>query len=468
MDRAVQLVGIHNGLTWRPAMWDSRRCAEALTFPTAPECQRVRYDAACFPDHSFQGVLQDMKIESEDIDVESLLTGRSFRIPRFQRPYSWDDENIQDLWEDVTANAGEDYFIGSMVVYRHAKQVFGVVDGQQRLTTLTILLCAIRDAFAQLGENDLALGIHQLIERNNRENVSEVVLKTETSYPYFQEYIQKFGDPSFEVEELAEESNLRRAHALLTQRVNSILESVDIDESVKSGAKSKTKAERLKALRDTVFNLKLIFVTLENEDDAYLIFETLNTRGKDLAVTDLAKNLFTKHLRRDTAVDGVTERWTRILETIHNSDVDITSDSFIYHFWASREDYVPLKKIYPAMKKKINQQNADSYLDDLVADSKLYRSIFEPTYEWSVNESEIAASLSAMQIFRLVQPIPGVLSLVRAYRTGIIKNRKLLEALTAIEHFHFAFTAVTSSRSSGGISGMYSAFGRRLYAAEWN
>ena len=72
-----------------------------------------------------------MKIESEDIDVESLLSGRYFSIPRFQRPYSWDDENIQDLWDDVIASKGEDYFIGSMVVYKQSKQEFGVVDGQQ-------------------------------------------------------------------------------------------------------------------------------------------------------------------------------------------------------------------------------------------------------------------------------------------------------------------------------------------------
>lgn len=102
----------------------------------------------------------------------------------------------------------------------------------------------------------------------------------------------------------------------------------------------------------------------------------------------------------------------------------------------------------------------------MVADSRLYRSIYEPTFDWSKNEGRIAQSLAAMQIFKLAQPIPGLLSLVRSYRGGTIKSKKLLEALTAIENFHFAFTAVTSSRSSGGISGMYSAFGRRLYAAE--
>lgn len=136
-----------------------------------------------------------MKIESEDIDIENLLAGRFFNIPRFQRPYSWDDENIQDLWDDVMGAKGEDYFIGSMVVYREGKQEFSVVDGQQRLTTITLLLCAMRDAFAVLGETDLAEGIHQLVERKNRSNKNEYVLRTETSFPYLQEKILKFGDP---------------------------------------------------------------------------------------------------------------------------------------------------------------------------------------------------------------------------------------------------------------------------------
>lgn len=235
-----------------------------------------------------------MKIESEDIDVESLLSGRFFNIPRFQRPYSWEDENIQELWDDVMSAKGEDYFIGSMVVYREGKQEFSVVDGQQRLTTITILLCALRDAYAELGNEDLALGIHQLVERKNRSNKNEYVLRTETSFPYLQERILKYGQPDIDnLPELSEELALKRASALLTKRVGSLIAAVDVDQSIPAEEKPDVKIERLTAVRDSVLNLKIILVKLENEDDAYLIFETLNTRGKDLAVTDLAKN----HLR---------------------------------------------------------------------------------------------------------------------------------------------------------------------------
>lgn len=407
-----------------------------------------------------------MKIESKDTDIESLLDGSYFHIPRFQRPYSWDDDNINDFWNDLIANKGDDYFIGSMVVYKRAKQSFGVVDGQQRLTTTTILLCVLRDAFNDLGHPDSAIGLHQLIERKDRDNKNEFVLKTETSFPYFQEHIQKFGEPEFDTEILAEEQNLKRAHKIFTSLVNDALNSVDSDSTILESAKAKAKFDKLTEVRDTVLNLNLIFVVLDSEDDAYLIFETLNTRGKDLSVSDLVKNHFTKHLKARGTVDVAKLKWGSVLETIHNSSADLSTDMFIYHYWASRYESVPLKKLFPVIKKRITKETAKEYLDSLVSDAKLYRSIHEPAYEWTKNEVEAARSLSALQLFKVSQPTPAVLSLTRAYKDEKIKYSKFRDTLSAIEKFHFLFTAVTSSRSSGGISAMYSSFARRLFEAK--
>lgn len=405
-----------------------------------------------------------MKIESKDTDIESLLVGSYFHIPRFQRPYSWDDENLNDFWDDVVVNQSDDYFIGSMVVYKKDKQQYGVVDGQQRLTTITILLCVIRDYFLGAGSQDLAEGVHQLIERKDRSNKNEYVLKTETSFPYFQEFIQKFNDdPELIIDIQMEERNLKNAHTRFNKLVGSVVSAIDQDASIKSENKSDLKIEKLLSLRDAVLNLNLIFITLDNEDDAYLIFETLNTRGKDLALTDLVKNHFSKHLKSKGAVDHTKLKWSSLLDTIHNSSSDISSDNFIYHFWASRYEAVPLKKLYPKIKKDITKSKAKDYLDALVSDSKIYRSIHEENFEWTKNESEASDSLYALQLFKLSQPTPATMSLVRSYKNNIIKYKKLRDALSAIEKFHFVFTAITSSRSSGGISAMYSSFAIRLF-----
>jgi hypothetical protein len=405
-----------------------------------------------------------LKIESKDTDIESLLDGSFFEIPRFQRPYSWDDENINDFWEDIIENKNDDYFICSMVVYKKSKQRFGVVDGQQRLTTITILLCVIRNHFNQLTSSDLAKGIHQLVERKDRSNQREYVLKTETSFPYFQENIQKFNEPP-EVDSIiqTEETNLKNAHTRFNKLVGSAVAAIDNDASIGDADKATKKEAKLIELRDSVLNLNLIFITLENEDDAYLIFETLNTRGKDLSLTDLTKNHFSKHMKAKGDVDATRLNWESMLSTIHNSSSDISSDSFLYHFWASRYESVPQKKLFPKIKKEVTKARAKKYLNDLVDDSKLYRSIHEAGYGWNKNEVEASRSLSAMQMFKLSQPTPATLSLVRAYKSKKIKYAKLRDTLSAIEKFHFVFTAITSSRSSGGISAMYSSFAQKLY-----
>ncbi len=405
-----------------------------------------------------------MKIESHDSDIESLLDSGYFHIPRFQRPYSWEDEHVVEFWNDIISSQSDDYFIGSMVVYKKVKQKFGVVDGQQRLTTITILLCVLRDQFLELGSKDFANGIHQLIERKDRSNKSQYVLKTETSFPYFQEHIQKFNeDPDAEGSSLPEEKNLLNAHKKFQGLVHSVTEAVESDASIPESKKNDKKILKLIGLRDSVLNLKVIFVTLENEDDAYIIFETLNTRGKDLALTDLVKNHFSKHLKSKGDVDHARLKWEKLLGTIHNSAEDISADSFIYHFWASRYEAIPQKKLFKSFKKAVTKALAMDYLNFLIKDSELYRSLYETSYGWTKNEVEVSRSLAAMQLFKLSQPIPATLSLVRAYKDKKIKLARLRDALLAIEKFHFQFTAITSSRSSGGISAMYSSFGQRLF-----
>src|SRR5262249_31922012 len=76
-----------------------------------------------------------MKIESTDQDIRNLLSSGYYLIPRFQRPYSWTRENIQEFWDDIVRDRPIDYFIGSMVAFKEGNQRYGVVDGQQRLTT---------------------------------------------------------------------------------------------------------------------------------------------------------------------------------------------------------------------------------------------------------------------------------------------------------------------------------------------
>ncbi len=136
-----------------------------------------------------------MKINSLDRDLQQISTSNFYKVPRFQRPYSWDKDNVADFWQDAIVDSDVDYFIGSIVVYKVKDDFLGIVDGQQRLTTITMLLCALRNIYRVEKLDDLATGLHKLIERTDINNKPQFVFQTETSYPYLQEYIQKEGKP---------------------------------------------------------------------------------------------------------------------------------------------------------------------------------------------------------------------------------------------------------------------------------
>lgn len=409
-----------------------------------------------------------MKIESSDQTIADLFNAGYFVIPRFQRPYSWDQENIAEFWDDVVRNKPTDYFIGSMVVYRIDDRRFGVVDGQQRLTTITILLCVLRDALEEEDQQPLAEGLHQLIERKNINNELEFVLQTQSSYPYFQDHIQKYGQPELEADIHREEKRLAAAHFQFKDLVSALISSVKFDPRNTKEEASKIVRSSLTKIRDTLLGLKVIFVRLEDEDDAYIIFETLNTRGKDLALADLVKNHFTRLIKeKNKGLDHAKDQWQKLRETIEGSKVEISTDTFIHHYWLSKYEYITAKTLFKNFKKQVKKSNAKGELTAMLEDSKYYRSIHEVEFgAWTKQENEIAGALRALMLFRVRQQVPCVLSLVRAYRMGVIKKKALENALCAIENFHFQFTAITSQRSSGGISGMYAALARRIYSSK--
>lgn len=406
-----------------------------------------------------------MKIDSGDFKLDDLLKGRTFFIPRFQRAYSWEADQVSQFWTDIIEAKGEAYFIGSMVVYSVDRSKYAVVDGQQRLTTITILLSAIRDGFTKIDEIDLADGLQVYIEQKDRNNKVVYVLETETSFPFLQEEILKKERSEIETKVGYEEEALKRAYDIFYENIDSELSNILRNKERTPEENVLAARDWLISIRDTVFDLSVILVELDNEDDAYLIFETLNTRGKDLALADLLRNHFAKFLRPKSSVDVSKLKWSSVLDTIEESSIKLDPDTFIVHSWQSRYDFSTKAKTFPKIKARIKKTNAANHLDRFVSDANCWRSIFDTEFLWEKREKEARRSLEAMRLFKVVQPTPGILSLVRAYQDGIIKYRTLRDTLSMIEKFHFYFNAITQSRSSGGISGMYSLFGRQVFSA---
>lgn len=190
-----------------------------------------------------------MKIDSDDKSVAEVLGGGYYTIPRFQRQYSWSRENVEDFLRDVVEEPTADYFIGSIVVFKDAGS-FGVVDGQQRLTTITMLLAALRNKFSELELSSLAEGVHGLIERADIKNVKNYVLQPQSSYPYFHNHIQAFSAPSTAPTISPEEQALAGAFHLITDTVTQSVDAILDDATLSEDTRDERARVRLEEIRD--------------------------------------------------------------------------------------------------------------------------------------------------------------------------------------------------------------------------
>lgn len=214
-------------------------------------------------------------------------------------------------------------------------------------------------------------------------------------------------------------------------------------------------------------SLLLIRVEVDNEDDAYIVFETLNTRGKDLELADMVKNHLMRLLGQQTSnVDPAREKWKNIREEFDQSQARINVNSFIHHSWLSRYPYVAEEKLFKQLRTRIRQAEASNFLDTLRREATLYRQIKEPAARsWRKEERKLQRSLEALSSFGITQPLPLVLSLLRAYDDKKISLKQARAAIWAIEAFHFSHTVVAQKSSSGGMSLLYAKYSRDLLGA---
>lgn len=402
-----------------------------------------------------------MKIEANDKEIQDIFSLGYFQIPRFQRPYSWERDEVENFWNDVVQENTDNYFIGSMVVYQTKKPYFGIVDGQQRLTTITLMLAAVRNAFISMSEENLAKGVHKYVEKPNIENTDEFIIHAETSFPYLQDHIQSFNGLGIDCDVGVEEQNLKLAFELITQRLRNYIQ-LPLLENQSSFAfeEPESALEKLKDLRDKILSLKLVFIQLDNEDDAYLIFETLNARGRDLKTSDLVKNLLLKKIKAtNSKLDSAKESWNSLVKKFDDTnDADIL-DTFLLHYWLSEHSYTTDKKLFPEISEFISAEdgNAALLLRTLNEVAPLYCMMLDPSNSaWTKEEQEVKESLFALNTFKVRQQSSFILALLRSYKKKKLSLRNLKSTLKKVEYFHFVFNAVTSQRSSGVIATTYS------------
>lgn len=419
--------------------------------------------------------LMDLHAYTKSIS-DLLSVNKKYIVPRFQREYSWEKEEVMELWRDLCSSVrvesgdcvNSEYFIGSLVlVGQDSSPEMKIVDGQQRLTTITILLSALTQTYRDISGENLANGLYnQFIEGRDSSNEPYFKLINETPKPFFQIGIQNFEKEAMTASN-EEETKLIEAYSNLygALTLQSLKKNFRYFNDI-SGIDSEKHLALLNALRDQTLNyLKVIYITVTNEEDAYTIFETLNARGINLSAVDLVKNLIFKELNKTHPDDFAKSGWKKIRTALTEGAITINIDTFFRHFWLSKYGFTSEGRIYKTFKKFYDDGTITSndFLANLVTNADYYKSIVNPNIaDWPQQEEKrIYESLKALNLFKVVQPRPLLLALKRARVDGKIDINDHRETLVVLEKFHFIFTAISSSRASG-IDGKYSKTARAI------
>lgn len=226
-------------------------------------------------------------IHGQERSVEKIFSDDySFSIPLYQRPYSWTDENTRELLLDLLnatpfpeqdGNA-DPYFLGSIVLIKGERPDSEIIDGQQRLTTLTMLLAALRHT---LSIKDMADHVTQYIYApgnplTDRPDRFRLTLRQQDA-EFFQHYVQKEGG----IELLQAEKTSVLPDSRRRIRTNTLLL---VDE-----LRNRTEEERQRLARFVINNCYLVVVSTPSFDSAYRIFSILNDRGLNLSAADILK-----------------------------------------------------------------------------------------------------------------------------------------------------------------------------------
>lgn len=416
----------------------------------------------------------DLTSVPKSID-DALRVQRKYVIPRFQREYAWENEELQTIYEDLIENIyirdgaffTSDYFIGSLVLVGDdddtSKIERLVVDGQQRLMTFTIAFAVLAQKFKELGQERLSEKTHLNVMGEDNDGNPYAKLVNENPKPFFQKRIQQKDIDFNAIPETNEEKRILNAYNFFDRQLKETILIKNIRDN-NSGAGDINYLDALKAFRDQILKCKVIYVTVKSLDDAYTIFEVLNSKGKDLAPVDMIKNSLFSILTEDEPLDYAVEKWKEIKRNLKNC-VDLDMNIFYRHFWLSKYSLSTTRKLVYNFNKIIPRtiEGYTEFINSLEKEAKQYALIAAPKKEdWMQPEDLfVYTCLESFCIFNVSQVRIFLLALFEVKNSQLISFKNFKKILVYLEHYHFIFTAVCSSRPSG-LERRYSSYARQL------
>jgi uncharacterized protein with ParB-like and HNH nuclease domain len=299
-----------------------------------------------------------------------------YKIPVYQRPYKWEDEQVDKLWDDLIEafeSEEQNYFLGSIITAKprddERSAYVDVVDGQQRLTTMMILFCVIRDLYPDLNkgqndENPFAVDldtIHSSISLFGKSKRLKLVTHRQHQSD-FDELILE-GDTS----------KLRKPYKYL----------VRTDEEPKykfmnTACLFRDKLEALGEARSAEFvnflfnQVKIIRIDCKNREFAIKLFQVLNDRGMDLTAADLIKSFLLEKLYETHKGDETTAKlkedqfisdWREMEQSIKDSDINLNELFILYEYYILAQN--PKKSLYDELQDAFKNKDPNKVIGDI-------------------------------------------------------------------------------------------------------
>ena len=335
--------------------------------------------------------------------------GLSYRVPQFQRDYSWGPDEWDDLWHDLVELFSEEpepaHYLGYLVLQSTDNRTFDIIDGQQRMTTLSLLMLAavshLTDLAAAGEKDDPELRRADQLRANYIGYLDPVSLVPRSKLTLNRNNDRFYQDYLVPLERVpqrglnASEHLLRRAFSWFRDRIGEW-----------SGSDGRAVASFVDAAVDKLF---FTVITVTDELNAFKVFETLNARGVRLSATDLLKNYLFSVVSRsgahETDIRSLESRWEEIVGLLGSEGFP----EFLRVFWNSRNRLVRKADLFKTIRSRISgRAEAFALIRDMDRNARMYAALRSPEdVSWSKEERD---SLSQLQMFNVRQPLALLLA----------------------------------------------------------
>ncbi len=348
-------------------------------------------------------------------------------IPLFQRPYSWEQDNWETLWDDVMAQYDDrepsSHFMGALVTVPVKSVPVGVtkhlvIDGQQRLTTISILLTAIREKAANSGDTSTEGIIGDLLMNRHYKNPDDLKLvPTQADRAAYNALIHQKDLTSHE------ESKIIQAYRFFLKKLDGKDE-------------ENNKISPIKTLQTIQQTLQVVMINLSESDDPYLIFESLNHKGKPLSQADLVRNYVLMRFAHSTATGGEQEAVYNDYWQPMESNLDDSMADFLRHFSMRNGVNVRKGEIYISSRKEFQGLDSPDEVRTKLAEMKrsslAYRKFLIPSEEKNV---KVSKRLDGIQSLDQKAAYPFLLRLYSNWEQQIFCDAALANCLDSLESF---------------------------------